>query len=102
MATSAIVTRTVDAENEFTDPIYLRATRQSGSYRGVVRIVGTSFVGTIELQARLSGESTFVPFKEYTANVLENIELFAPMELRIGVATGDFTSGSAVVAIIPA
>lgn len=94
------VTASIDAENEFTNSILVTG---AASVRGfAVVIEGTgAFTATITLQ-RSVDETSWTDVGTYTADSaetfndqLENIELY----YRIGVKTGDYTSGTIAVSL---
>jgi hypothetical protein len=86
------VTKSVTAENQFSDTIELR---------GLFNIsVSGTFVATIVVQRSFDGGSNWEDFKEYTT-ATEAVELAADAypvncQYRIGCKTSGFTSGTAV------
>ena len=69
--------------------------------KGMIEISGT-FVATVSVQYRRPGETTWRTMQTYTAATLQNVELLARMELRVGIETGNYTSGTVNIAIYEA
>jgi hypothetical protein len=93
-------TKTLTAENTFTDPIQLNGEP------AFVDIKGTAMIGTLTPQwsvdydpVALTGNFTDFSGKTWTADASENMNVDAQVWVRIGFKTGAFTSGSVVVAI---
>lgn len=85
-------TKTIIAQNTFSDAIPL-----GGMFN--VSISGT-FVATVTLQRSFGGGSTWLDVKAYTVPAEEvGSEPEATVMYRIGVKTGDFTSGTVEVRI---
>lgn len=92
--TIAKVTKTISAENTFSDEIAIR-----GGSKFTVLIFGT-WDATVSLMKKYTGDDTWYVRKTYTANthsILEEPE--DGVLYKIGVATGDFTSGDVEVRI---
>lgn len=84
----ANVSKAVTAENQFTDALEVNKNE-----RVSVSISSTAVSATISLQRRLDG-TNWRTIKTYTANVEETYEADEGCDIRIGVATGSFTSAT--------
>jgi len=87
-----IQTRSISAENLYTDAVELRSFFN-------VSISGT-WVATITCQRSFDFGSTWFDVKSWTANVQEyGFEPETKVYYRMGIKTGAFTSGTAVIRI---
>jgi hypothetical protein len=85
----ALVTKSITAENTFSDSISL-------SQKFNVSLSGT-WVATVFLQRSFDGGTTWVDVKSWTANTQEaGEEPESGILYRLGVKTGGFTSGTVV------
>lgn len=85
----------IDDENQFTIPSYFRA-REWAPSKIDLSVSGT-FTATVSLQRSFDG-STWHTVEEYTVpteKIIENPT--QSVKWRLGIITGDFTSGTAVV-----
>ncbi|KKL88868.1 hypothetical protein LCGC14_1920400 [marine sediment metagenome] len=81
------VTKSITAENVFTDLIQV----DKGD-TGSISVSGT-FVATVTLQRRLDG-ANWRDIESYTAQTEKDFEVGEGSEIRLGVKTGDYTSGT--------
>lgn len=90
----AKVLATIAAQNTFTNGIEVGA-------GGATLIIGdsSSFVGTITLQVSTDDFTGWVDSTTYTGEAIEIINPSSEISVRVGCATGNYTSGSIVVAI---
>lgn len=87
-------TASLTAQNTFTGKLSLRP----GS--GVEISVSGTFVATVTFQRSFDGGQTWLDVREYTAPSERSYKADgARCDVRIGIKTGDFTSGTAVVAL---
>ena len=85
-----LVTRTITAENQFTDP-----TELVGYFN--LSISGT-WAGTVTVQRSFDSGSTWYDVDTWIANTQEyGLEPEKGIQYRIGIKTAQYTSGSAVV-----
>lgn len=91
-ATREIVSRSVGAADQWTEPLRLFQRELAD-----VSVSGT-FVATVSLQRRVDG-SNWRTVKDYTEPAEDVMEAGGLQDVRVGVATGDFTSGTAVVSV---
>lgn len=84
--------KSVTAENVFTDILPVRT-----KLRVSVSVSGT-FVATVTLQRRLDG-ANWRDVESWSSEIETTYVVDEPSELRLGVKTGDFTSGTAVCRI---
>ena len=85
----ANVTKSIGAQNTFTDKIRLNADFN-------VSISGT-WAGTVTLQRSFNG-GAFVDVETFTANAEQTgKEVEGGIDYRIGIKTGEYTSGTAEV-----
>ena len=83
-------TRSITAENQFTDPAIL-----TGYFN--VSISGT-WAATVTVQRSFDLGSTWFDVDKWTANAEEyGLEPEREVQYRAGIKTGDYTSGTAVV-----
>ena len=91
------VTATATAENMFTDwvsPTSQIPRSDKGHGRLNLSVSGT-FVATVTLQRRFADDSVAKAVETYTAATEQTVVDYEPgVEYRVGVATGNFTSGS--------
>lgn len=86
----AVVTRSVTAENLFTDAVKL-----TGYFN--LSMSGT-WEATVTIQRAFDGGSTWLDVAEYTDSSEEyGFECEGGIVYRVGVKTGDFTSGTVVL-----
>ena len=90
---AARATASVTAQNTWSDPITC-----SGGVMVDVSISGT-FVATVTAQFKLESDTTWRDVKTYTAPEEDVLRRANRGNWRIGVATGDFTSGTATLEI---
>jgi hypothetical protein len=93
-STGQVVSADVVAENNFTDAITVTGV---GTARSFTLSITNVWVATVELQRSFDGGATWIDVAGYTANIattysdgLDN----QSVQYRIGVKTGDFTSGT--------
>ena len=86
----SLVSKTVTAENQFTDWI--------GIENGVLAITGT-FVGTVTLQHMQSGTGTATDAQTFTAAGVHSLSGTAGELFRAGIKTGGYTSGTAYLTL---
>lgn len=84
------VSATITAQNTFTDPL-----RIYKGERGSISVAG-NFSGTVTLERRLDGQN-WRRVDSWTAPTEKSYYADESVEIRIGVRTGDFTSGSVEV-----
>lgn len=84
------VSESVAAQNTFTEVLPL-----SKNDRYTVSVSGT-FAATVTVQRSFDDGVTWLDVKTYTAAAEEDGICAEAMEMRIGVATGNYTSGTAV------
>lgn len=84
--------KSVTAQNEFSDPLTVRK-----DIRVSVSVSGT-FVATVTLQRRLDG-TNWRDVEAWSGEIEGSYVVDEPCDLRIGVKTGGFTSGTAVCRI---
>ena len=90
---STLISKTITAENSFTDPVKL-----AGFFN--LSISGT-FVGTLTVQRSFDGQATWKDVDTFTAPTEDYGMEPEVCWYRAGVKTGDFTSGSLVVRLGP-
>lgn len=89
----------VTAENTFTDPVVSVGGQASGQLDIGVSISGT-FVATVTVQRSLDVGVTWADLPAtYTAADEFNIVPTNTAQYRVGVKTGDFTSGTVVIKV---
>jgi len=93
--TQQSVTKTITAQNTFTDVI-----RVSGMKYINLSIQSTALSATLTLQRRLVGASTWGDVANFTANAEKIIKSVGQWEYRLGVKTGNFTSATALTATL--
>jgi hypothetical protein len=92
----SVATGSISAENTFTtDSIIVGSTQPRKGFN--LSISGT-WVGTVTVQRSFDGGSTWLDVDSFTSNV----ETFGTDDehdtlYRVGIKTGDYTSGTAVV-----
>ncbi len=85
-----VATKSITAENTFCDAVPLGA--------GFNASISGTFVATVTLQRSFDDGTTWVDVKSYTGPAEEvGNEPEASVLYRVGVKTGDFTSGTALV-----
>ena len=85
-------TASITAQNTFTEPVQLDARKKAA-----ISISGT-FTATVVVQRRLNG-SNWRDVQSFTGETEQSYEADVGQEIRVGVKTGGFTSGT-VVALI--
>jgi hypothetical protein len=94
-AESVAVTVSVTAQNTWTGPLYAKSGNQGGFMN--VSISGT-WAGTVTLQRRFGTTGTWTNYETFTSNYEGYFyESEGGVQYRIGIATGQFTSGTAVL-----
>jgi hypothetical protein len=88
---TGVVSRTVTAENQFTNTIHVH------DDESVAIFVSGTFSANVVLQQRI--DTRWDTIKTYTEGNAERFTSAVGCDLRIGVATGGFTSGAAFVEI---
>jgi len=84
----------ITAHNQFTKPMFLKSP-------GLVIIDDTdSISATITLYGSINNGVTWIVIKTWTAETIEFIQQGARILYKLGVETGDFTSGTATVGLI--
>ena len=92
----AVETASVDAENEFTEALTLKAGETAS-----ISISGT-FVADVELQRQLPGQSSWNTVQRpdgtsvFDAPYEGSYKADERCDIRLGVPTGSYTSGTAV------
>ena len=88
--TTKTTTRTIESENRFTD---------SASLTGYFNLsISGTWAGTVTVQRSFDSGDTWHDVDTWTANTQEyGLEPERDIYYRIGIKTGDFTSGSCVV-----
>lgn len=102
-STGQVVSKSISAENTFSDPIYV--TGVGASFRTFTITISGTWAGTVTLQRSLDsdvGPWSDVATKTWTANTtetfndaLDNLQVW----YRIGIKTGGYTSGTAVAGL---
>lgn len=89
MSTRNFELRSVTDENEFTEPLLIE--------RGGIASISISgtFVANVEMQRKLDG-ANWRTVKRWSDEIETSYYADEGCELRLGVPTGDFTSGTAV------
>lgn len=85
-------TKNIAAENTFTDAIQLDA-----GQRAAISISGT-FSATVFVQRRMDG-TNWRDIQSFTANTEQSYISDAGEEIRVGVKTGGYSSGTAAVLV---
>lgn len=91
-ATREMVSRSVTAADQWTDPLRLFQRELAD-----ISVSGT-FSATVTLQRRVDG-ANWRDVKEYDGPAEDVMEAGGLQDVRIGVAPGEFSSGTAVVSI---
>ena len=84
----------IAAENTFTTAVFVQANDEFD-----VSIAGT-FVATVVVQRSFDGGSTWKDIESFAAPVERVGRLGSGCHVRVGVKTGGYTSGTAVVELI--
>ena len=84
------VSASITAQNTFTDPMNI------GAGGSVSLSISGTFVATVTIQHRLNGED-WRDVATYTGEVEKIYDAGERADVRVGVKTGDFTSGTAVL-----
>lgn len=85
-------TKSVTAENTFTDAVQLDANKKAA-----ISISGT-FSATVTVQRRLDG-ANWRDVQSFSAATEQSYEADVGQEIRVGVKTGDFSSGTVAIAV---
>lgn len=94
-------TKTVTAQNTFTDAVQL----DEGEVASISIACDVSWVGTIQVQRRLPGQSSFQNVQPYlggsgfTASAEIDYQAPASQEIRVGCPTGSYSAGTATLFI---
>ncbi len=92
------VTKAITAQNDFTDWMKLRNT---GPHYFTMMIWGT-FTANVTVQLRHADDSaTIVDIGTYTAAIGKEGRVAGGVDIRIGVKTGDYSSGTVNVSLSP-
>ena len=95
LATGKTVTKSITAQNTWSDQIAPIRTNEHGYMN--VSISGT-WVATVTLQRTFDSGSTWVDVETKTANYEGYlVDLQRGIRYRIGVTTGDYTSGTVIL-----
>lgn len=92
----AEVTRTIVAENQYTDPISAGTMESNTFYQALnLSIYGAAIVAQVDVERSFDGGASWRIVESYTDESVERIidEIEGDAMYRIGVATGNFTSG---------
>ena len=96
----AAVTRSITAQNQFTDPIspFGPGNLGNATHLGFLNLsLSGTWSATVFLQRSFNNGSTWLDVASYTANTEKAIEDYEVGVLyRVGVKTGGFTSGTVV------
>lgn len=87
-----VVTKEISAENTWSDPINVKG-------RFDLSISGT-FSATVTVQRSFDGGSSWAAVDTFTAPIETFGEQPSYSTYRVGVATGDYTSGTVTVSLI--
>lgn len=93
MAGRAKVQADLSAQTTFGDPLQIDV-----GERFTVSVSGT-FVATITLQRRLAGIAAWLDVEAYTVPTEKDGLAAEGQEIRLGIKTGEYTSGTATVRI---
>ena len=99
MTEPVVVSASVAAQNTFTDPLQMDA----GETASISFINASSFVGTIMLQRKFSGQTTWqdVPDPDgtfgWTTATEQSYTADEKCDIRLGCKTAGYTSGTATV-----
>ncbi len=88
----AAVSKTITAQNTFTDPL-----RVSGKKILGLSITSTALSATVVLQRRRADADAWGDVASFTANSEKIVESWGSWQYRAGVKTGGFTSATALV-----
>lgn len=94
--TGQLVQRSVNGGGQWSDPVKFTGTTRSG-----VAVISGTWAGTVRVQQSVGNTESWTDFATYTANTggssitdtLTNQEVY----YRIGIQTGEYTSGTATV-----
>ena len=96
-------TEVITAENKWTEALSPKGVRAGGDvtikdqdYGTLNLSISGTWVGTVTLQVAYDGELNWIETGEtWTTNTMQTITCYEPgVAFRIGIATGDFTSGT--------
>ncbi len=99
-STGQNVAASLTAEDQFTDPI--RVTGATAAQRTFTFTISDTWTATVTLQRSVGDDSSWVDVTTYTGNTTVNYNDALDNQIiyyRLGIKTGDFTSGTAVFAI---
>jgi hypothetical protein len=88
----ATVTKTITAQNTFTDPLRVAGKKVLG-----LSVTSTALSATITLQRRRTDSDAWGDVASFTTNVEKIVESWGSWQYRAGVKTGGFTSATALV-----
>lgn len=99
-----VVSVTVSAQNQFTEWFSFRPSQYmpEGKHRAGLRIGNnTGFSATVTLQAKRPSEaaSAAADIETYTIETLKTLEFAEAVDIRVGVKTGEYTSGTIPMSI---
>lgn len=89
----------ISAQNTFTDPILISG---SGTFREMTVVITGTWSATVTVQRSFGTPGSWVDWKNYTTNqnvVLDDTLDGSDIYYRIGIKTGNYSSGTAVVEI---
>lgn len=95
------VTETVSAPNVFSDPIRISGLNAGGGRQFNIDITGT-WVGTVTLQRSIADPGSWTDVATYTGDTSTTFSDGLDNQIvyyRIGIKTGNYTSGSAITAL---
>ncbi len=92
---SAIIDTAPEAAGYYCDPVSARDNRLGNMYMSV-RGSGSA---TVTLQFKAIDDTSWTVYDTYTANTRQLIDDYSDTQWRIGVASGDYASGTVKVGI---
>jgi len=98
LPTFADVTADITAENTFTSATSPKSNPKDNGVGHLTISISGTWVGSVTLQRSFDAGSTWVDVKSYTSNDEESLyDPTAGIQYRIGIKTGNYTSGTASV-----
>lgn len=88
------VTASITAENTFTDWLAFGGRGQESAQLAI----SGSFTATVTVQYRRRGGAA-IDLEQYTAPAVRIVDIVGTGDLRVGVKTGDFGSGTVAVSL---